>query len=117
MPTWPSTLPQEFEIEGYQDGLPDQAIRSDVSGEIGQSRRLARRSERTPIRGSMLITTSQWHDVRDFFYRELGNGALGFEFPTLDGLATMTVRFASPPRIKPLGFQTHRLEMQLVRQR
>lgn len=112
MPTWPATLPQEFEAPGFQDRLPDQVERSRVRGELPQYRRRARRSEFGPVAGEMLMTSDQWQALRTFYWQTLASGALSFDFPDPDGGSEpIVVHFEQPPRLSTIGGDLHSVSL------
>lgn len=115
MPTWPSSLPQEFEERGFQDRLPDQLARSRIEGQLPQSRRRARRSEYGPLAGDMLISAEQWRALRTFFWQTVAGGALSFDFPSVDGSGTITVAFENPPRLTPVGGDLYNVRLAFER--
>lgn len=116
--TWPASLPQELEADGFQDRLPDQVRRSRQRGELPQSRRRARRSEFGPVAGDILIDSAQWQTLRTFFWQTLASGTLSFDFPDPDGGADpIVVAFEQPPRLSTIGGDLHSVSLSFSRLR
>ena len=112
MSAWPTSLPQEFEVSGFQDRLPDQSARSGIRGELPQHRRRARRSEFSPVAGEMLMNSDQWHTLRNFYWQTLASGTLSFDFPDPDGGDdTIIVAFERPPRLSAVGGDLHNVSL------
>ena len=117
MATWPSDIPQEFDEEGFSDELPDELLRSELSGGEPKTRRLARRGNSTPIEGRMTVTADEWYTLLDFYRDDLADGTLQFDFPDPDDTSeTIPVAFAEPPALSTLGGLTHLARLRFERQ-
>jgi hypothetical protein len=98
VPTWPTDLPQEILVDGYEEALPDNLIKDD----LGDPAMLRRRSTAGPfpLTGSMAVTTDEWETLKAFFATDLIDGVLSFEFPPQAcpvGVTSWTARFTEPP--------------------
>src|SRR5262245_38220680 len=79
---WPDTLPQRLNVQGYQYGFGDIAIRSNPS--VGPSQVRPRSSAvASPFGGSMYITTDQLNILRNF-YKVTVRGSDVFLFPDVE---------------------------------
>ena len=117
MASWPADLPQEFDEEGFEDELPDELVRSELTDGEEKTRRMARRGNNTPVSGRMTVTTTQWEILLDFYRSDLADGTLMFDFPDPDDdTATFPVAFSSPPELSTVGGETHLVRLQFERQ-
>ena len=117
MPTWPADLPQEFERDGFEDELADHLVRSSGPGVPAQPRRLALHGDRSPVRGRMLMTTTEHEHLITWYEDELADGVLSFDFPDPDSEArTIRVAFVGPPALSTVGGELHQVELSLQRQ-
>lgn len=90
--TWPEDLPQTFDRESYSSGVPDNRIRS--QSDVGPAKMRPRASRAAaPIRGDMVMSTSQKNDVLLPFIAEVGQGILPFWFPSQESGDPVLVRF------------------------
>ena len=117
MPSWPASLPQEFEQDGFRSALPNRTDRSDVRSGVRGSRQRPRRDVAGPIRGRMILTTTQWETLTDFYENDLSDGALSFDFPDPDDASgTIVVAFAATPALSTIGGATHHVRLSFERQ-
>ena len=93
---WAATLPQEVEVDGYVESLPDLALRSQPDVGPAKLRRRCTSNVR-PFTCTMHGLTDSEATALDTFYitTTLG-GTLAFEFPH-PRLGTVDVVFAGPP--------------------
>lgn len=111
MPTWPVTLPQKFQHEGYQESLPKSFLRSDM-GDPAQVRDRGKAMPK-PFQGVMIVSDSQIADLEDFWATDLDGGALVFDFPDPDGSGTVKARFVSEPVYSALGASIYKVALSL----
>ena len=78
--TWPSTLPQTFQRDSYQEELSNNVIRDPFEvGPSGLRRRVT--ANITLATGMMFLTTEQWEDLALFIANETLERSLAFGFP------------------------------------
>lgn len=101
MATWPTELPQCFNLGSYREQMPGGVIRDEY--EMGPAgTRLRSTAMPFPVSGSMHMTNDQWIILDTFYRGDAGRGSVAFEFPrpTPSGESpeeTWLVRFLSPP--------------------
>lgn len=97
MPTWPGTLPQKFQQQGFQDEEPDLVIKEQMDTGPPITRRRCTASSR-PFGGEMIMDATQKATLQTF-YRDYC--ASEFDFPDPDTGSTISVMFAEKPKYKP----------------
>ena len=100
MATWPSTLPQQLEQEGFNDVFPEGAIRTEMaSGNPYQRTRYTAAIE--PFSGMLYLDAAQYQTLKDFWITTLGLGALSFDWvhPITGAAATVQFIATKPPKI------------------
>lgn len=116
MTTWDATLPQRFLIDGLEETIPDNRLRSD--NDVGPAK--VRRQQTLnvySIKGSMILTVAQKTTLQTFVNTTTGGGILPFDFPDPNDPASSTVevRFGKTlPVFTPRGpywFTTIELEV------
>ncbi len=106
---WPDTLPQVFIQSGYQETLPEVAIRTQMDAGPAKVRRRFT-VQVVPIKGQMRLTSAQKSYLETFFNVTLAGGSLAFTFPH-DG--SVILRFTKPPAISPAGGLNYVADMDL----
>lgn len=96
---WPSTLPQAWLNEGYQETMPDVMIRTEMDAGPAKSRRRFT-AQVTPIKAAMLLTTAEKGYLETFFNTTTAGGSLSFTFPH-DGADVL--RFTTAPTFSKSG--------------
>jgi hypothetical protein len=80
MVTWPSSLPQAFVMDSYQEQLADNSIRDQFDvGPAGVRRRST--AAVYQISGPMRMTTTQWETLKTFYNDTILHGSMPFDFP------------------------------------
>ena len=116
MITWPGNLPQTFEKQGYTDELPEQLIGSPVELD-DKVRREPKHSNLTPLGGIMIMSTSDWLQLQNFYLRDLVSGVKSFMFPDIDNEGQyVDVAFTQAPQFETIGGDLHRILISLQRQ-
>ena len=115
MPDWPADLPQELEIRGFRDALPDRLRRSNVPGAVALTELPPERTEAAALRGQVLLSGAEWARLLRFYRTDLAGGALDFRFPDPDGGAAIDVTFASPPGLSSVGADLYAVTLSLDR--
>jgi hypothetical protein len=96
---WPDTLPQAWRQEGYQEVLPEVAVRTNMDAGPAKSRRRFI-CQVTPIKSKLVLTPAEKGYLETFFNTTTAGGSLSFTFPH-DG--SDTLRFTKPPVLSPHG--------------
>lgn len=96
---WPSTLPQAWLNDGYQETLPNVMIRSEMDAGPAKSRRRFT-AQVTPIKAQLLLTTAEKGYLETFFNTTIAGGALSFTFPH-DG--SDVLKSVKPPTLSKIG--------------
>jgi len=100
-PAWPVGLPQVFRSDAYSESLTANVLRTQMdAGPVKARRRFSAVNE--SIRGTMLMTRTQWTALRTFYYTTLGS-ALPFSWTHPSTYAATNFRFVSPPAMVPAG--------------
>lgn len=90
---WPSDLPQTLNFQGFNYGVGDGRLRSQM--DAGPAKVRSRSSAVVnPLSGVMTMTTAQWEDLIEFGITTLERWSLPFEFPDPDGAGDLLVRFS-----------------------
>lgn len=77
IPVWPAALPQELITDGYGQQAPNTIIATQM--DVGPGKRRRRTSAGVqPVRGQIVVTEEQLETLREFFHKDLGDGALRF---------------------------------------
>jgi hypothetical protein len=96
---WPSTLPQAWLQDGYQETLPETAVRTEM--DVGPAKVRRRFSVQvTPIQARMLMTTAQKGYLETFYNTTTVGGALSFNFPNS---GSDVLRFVKSPGFSQSG--------------
>ncbi|OCC01717.1 hypothetical protein BA190_27535 [Labrys sp. WJW] len=94
IPSWPATLPQLFNRQGFAYAEGDGRLMSDTDTGPGKVRR--RTTAAVDImKGQMTVTLDQLQTMRDFIRNDLVGGSLPFQIADpLGGAAPLLVRFS-----------------------
>ena len=90
MSTWPGTLPQDLELQNFNEVLPDNLIRSEM--DVGPAK--VRRRTRANVglkAGQITCTAAQWTTLETFYNDTVAGGSLTFTW------GSDTLRFTGPP--------------------
>jgi len=105
MPTWPGTLPQKVQIQGFTEKGPGNVIRSTMDQGPAKSRRRSTDSPRT-FNASVRLSNAQIVIWEDFYFNTLLE-VLPFDFPHPRDGSTISVRVVNntngAPPITPLN--------------
>ena len=97
MPTWPGTLPQKPDADGYTESPPDVVLRTPMDAGPPKVRRRSTAGPR-PITMQMTLTLTEMQTLDDFFWTTCRAGALPFDWVHPRTQAAATFRWRSPPR-------------------
>jgi hypothetical protein len=97
MASWPGTLPDFVTIDGFQETIPSNVIRSGMDTGPPKLRRRATSAPR-PINCTQILTAAQVADLETFYMTTLTGGTQQFTWknPRTGGAVT-TMRFVDPP--------------------
>lgn len=100
--TWPATLPQTPEEEGYASEDQDVVLRSSMdTGEPKLRARFTSAAEYIECR--FIMTSAELVIFKEFYRVTTGRGAVRFNMPHPETSVTTTARFRSPPKRTPLS--------------
>ena len=105
VPTWPVTLPQVFDRQGFVMATGDGRLLSKTDTGPGKMRRRSTAMP-TPVQGGMTITMVQKDTLIAFVRDDLAGGTLPFNFPEpTGGAGTVLMRYAEEglPQYQYLG--------------
>ena len=110
---WPLTLPQNLELEGFEETAPNTIISTQM--ETGAPKRRQRYTAAIrPIKGSVFLTSRQQRqDLDDFFCNTLAGGSLPFTWAHPITLDSVTMAFSSQPKYSVLGVNNFRATLAL----
>ncbi len=102
MPSWPGTLPQNFQVQGFSEQEPDLLLRSEMDAGPAKLRRRFTAGVR-PVTTTLILTQTQKATLSTFFGTTLSGGALSFDWVLPNTATTATYRFTGPPVYQALG--------------
>lgn len=103
MATWPASLPQSVQQQGYGEPFGNTAIRSEVDkGPAKMRQRFTAAISNFNI--TMILTTAQVATLETFYITTLAGGTAQFTWVhPRTAAAVTTMRFVKPPQISALG--------------
>lgn len=105
-PTWPETLPQYFDRQGFVRKLPEQLERTPMDAGPAKQRSKARGGT-TAIEGNLFCRTDQQRDdLLAFFNDTLQRGVLAFDWVDPWTREACTMRFTAEPVLSMVGQRT-----------
>lgn len=96
MPTWPGTLPQYVQSNGYSESLPDQTIESEVDAGPPKTRRRFTKAFR-PMQFTIHCTGAQVTAFETFYLTDCRGGSIDFDWKNPRTQAAATFRWRNPP--------------------
>lgn len=97
IPVWPTSLPQELLMDGYNQSMADNLLRADMDVGPAKTRRRAT-SAPEPVSGQMLMTRAQVETLGSFYLNTLLGGSLRFSWHRPENVSVPAeFRFVSPP--------------------
>jgi hypothetical protein len=96
IPVWPSALPQNLQMNGYQEEAANLVITSQP--DIGPAK-IRRRSTAgvRPVKGNLTLTKTQLQTLLGFYNDDLLGGALRFSWEDPVHETSVEMRFVDPP--------------------
>jgi hypothetical protein len=99
MATWPGTLPPRLLLEGYQERLPRNKVRTEMDAGPAKQRRRYTAAVR-PIAGAQILTTAQVASLKTFHDSTLQGGQDAFDWTDpIPNSGLFSFRFVSEPHI------------------
>ena len=92
--SWPGTLPQNLQISGNLESMPDGRLKSQTDTGPGKMRPRSSALAR-PLAGVMFMSAAQLAILDTFVTTTLSLGTLPFTFPATYGGGTFLVRFGA----------------------
>jgi hypothetical protein len=113
IPAWPSELPQRLIVSGYNEGLPDVMLRTQMAVGPAKQRRRGTAGPR-PVNGHQVHTSAQLTAFKTFFNTTLLGGTLRFSWvDPLDGTTANEMRFVETPSISAISGSLFQVQMKL----
>lgn len=109
--TWPGTLQQVINEQGFTMNIGETLLRSDMDAGIQKTRRRFTRPVNT-YSCSILLHKDLYSTFYNFFNTSINGGATTFYFNHPISGVQSTFRFTAPPQIAPLGGQMFQVSMQ-----
>ncbi len=97
MPTWPASLPQQFERSSINEELESNAI--ETAMEYGPPKRRRRTTTNVNMLSGTMIMTQTQLDAFKTFYLTTVKEVDPFDFPDPHGGADLSVVFAGAPKV------------------
>lgn len=110
--TWPSGLPQKPLVDGYQETLPNQTLRTEMDAGPAKTRRRTTAAVRS-INAAYILTATELASLETFYLQTLSGGALSFLWPRPRGTGTWRCRFKKPPAIAAMNGRAFRAVLEL----
>lgn len=101
MTVWPAQLPCPL-LAGYQEGLANNTIRSEMDTGPAKVRRRTAANVR-PLSFGMVLTKALLADLITFYNTTTFGGTLAFDLTDGRTAATLSCRFTAPPSFRPQG--------------
>ena len=112
MASWPSSLPDNLNVEGYTEARVDGTIRTqmDAGPEF-----VRRRFSATPTRvsGSLVLTDTQVATLDTFYQTTLNGGVDAFDWTHPRTGASVEMRFTSPPSYRAFSHDLWQADLSL----
>lgn len=115
MATWPISLPQSPEDEGYSEQMPYPVLEAPVTGPALTRKRYTAAPK--VYSATFLMTPAQLAIFEEFYEDDLGLGAASFDWKERGDPAnpTRSFRIIGAPVSTQLGPQTWRVALQMIR--
>jgi len=110
---WPETLPQKINTDNFTEKPQKQFVRSQMSvGPPKQRRRFS--VGKVDYDFSMIMSTTDMDEFKEFFHEDIHDGALKFQFPDpYDVSDYITVRFRDIYEINNVGYDAWEVTMKI----
>jgi len=112
MATWPTSLPQELNEEGFSTELIDNTIRTQMDYGPAKVRKRCT-SNVMKVEGSVSLNSTQLTTFMSFFNSNCAYGATAFDWTHPLTGNNCSMRFVSPPKIRPIGGNITEVQMSL----
>jgi hypothetical protein len=94
MATWPASLPQYPDVDGYEDQPQDSVLRSSFDGYTKQRNRFT--AVLHTVSERYVISKTQFDTFKTFYFSTLSNGALEFDKPDYESGTDRLYKFTGP---------------------
>lgn len=111
-PVWPSSLPQNPQLIGFQESGQGATVRTQMDAGPAKVRRRFTIEVRN-ISIALVMTTAQVATFESFWTSTISYGALAFDWSDFRTSAAQTYRIASRPAYAALGGGYWRVDLQL----
>ena len=109
---WPSSLPDNLLVDGYQETPPDLLIRTEMEEGPGKIRRWGTGNVRE-ITGELILDLSEVDTLDDFYLNTLKGGALRFNWNDPRSGDSVEMRFREQPEYSGLSGNIFRARLRL----
>lgn len=107
IPVWPTSLPERFDADGYEEEEANNILRSET--DMGPPMVRKRTSANVlPVKGSLYLTTAQRATLREFYRDDCQSGSIRFSWVDQITGDPLEYRFKEPPK---WGAKTNELHM------
>ncbi len=100
MVAWPAGLPQSPLIAGFEEEVPDIALRTEMDSGPDKLRRRFTASVR-PMKYPLILTKAEVATLDTFYVATLQAGTLSFTHTHPRTAAAISIRFTKPPKYQP----------------
>lgn len=110
MDIWPADLQQTLNVEDFQVGFGETAVRSDM--DVGPAKVRSRFTDAVdPWNASIILDYTEYNSLLVFYKTTLNNGSLPFGFTNPFTNSQGIFRFVAAPRIVPIGGRKYRVSL------
>ena len=99
---WPPSLPQDVLVQGYDEALAENVVRTTMDAGPAKVRRRFTAGVRN-FRLTVYLTRTQTDTLESFFDTTVKDGSLPFDWTHPRKQTSVTFRFVTPPRFHPDG--------------
>lgn len=108
MPSWPASLPEKPQIEGYRETAPELKLRTKMDAGPPEMRRRFTGGIRL-FEFEMILTSAQVSTLDAFHDTDTKGGSLSFSWTFPRTGASCTARFVDEPEYRAIGGEYYRV--------
>lgn len=112
MTTWPASLPQKPQSQGFRETVPEVIVRTDMDAGPAKVRRRFTAAVRN-LQMTMEMSNAQIATFDTFFNDTIKGGALNFDFPDPRTGTTVDVRIVNTPQYRNIGGEYWGVELEI----
>ncbi len=112
MSTWPASLPQDFNIEGFEEVFPQLTLRTEMDAGPAKLRRRATSGVRS-FKTTLSMTQAQVIALDVFYVTTVSSGSLAFDWTSPRSDTPESFRFVTPPKIRPFSSTYWKVDLDL----